>query len=47
MSQSKNKLTSRVAKALLSALLLMATFSLHAQEAPVAEDANEVPAVTG
>lgn len=45
MSQSKNKLTSRVAKALLSALLLMATFSLHAQEAPVAEDANEVPAV--
>ena len=45
MSQSKNKLTSRVAKALLSALLLMATFSLHAQEAPVAEDANEVPVV--
>lgn len=45
MSQSKNKLTSRVAKALLSALLLMATFSLHAQEAPVVEDANEVPAV--
>lgn len=45
MSQSKNKLTSRVAKALLPALLLMATFSLHAQEAPVAEDANEVPAV--
>lgn len=45
MSQSKNKLTSRVAKALLSALLLMATFSLHAQEAPVAEDANEVSAV--
>lgn len=45
MSQSRNKMTSSIAKVFFAALFLISSFSLHAQDAEVAEAAEEVAAV--
>ncbi len=44
MSQSRNKMTSSLAKVFFAALFLISSFSLHAQESEVAEVADEVAA---
>lgn len=45
MSQSRNKMTSSIAKVFFAALFLISSFSLHAQDAEVAEAVGDVAAV--